>query len=328
MRTSENVRPLLCIGDMVVDIVASPLSQLPMPGESVVTDRTAIYPGGNALNTAVATRRLGDPVTMAGSVGDDAFGTLLLDQLKGYGLDVAGVRRESGTTTASTYILRVEGEDRRFISDLGVGASFTGEHVSPDLIPENGVVLVGGYLKLAAWDDDVLLDLLRLARRRNCKIVLNVCVVQNQTLDPNRCLRLLEYVDVFLPNEDEARVLTGETDPVRQARVLRQAGARLAVITRGPDGLYADDGKNAVTMEAFQVPVVDPSGCGDCFTAGLLAALRRDRDTVPMLEFGSAVGALGATALGCTSGVPAFVDVEEFLRRHHTRKSVCPSSAG
>ncbi len=316
MSELEDVRPLLCMGDMVVDVVASPLSQLPEPGESVLTDRMAIYPGGNALNTAVATHRLGDAVAMAGSVGDDAFGALLLDQLKKYGLDVRGVYREQGGTTATTFILRVEGEDRRFISALGVGASFTGEHVPADVIPENGVVLVGGYLKLAAWDDETLADLLRLARSRNSKVVLNVCIVRDSGVDPGRCLRLLEYVDVFLPNEDEARVLTGETEPVRQAQILRQAGAGLVVVTRGSKGLCAVDGKRTVVMDAFKVPVVDPSGCGDCFTAGLLAALRRGWDTVPMLEFGGAVGALGATALGCTGGVPAFADVERFLREN------------
>jgi len=53
-------------------------------------------------------------------------------------------------------------------------------------------------------------------------------------------LRLLEHVDVFVPNEDEARVLTGEAELARQAKVLREAGVSVAVITRGQEGLYAD----------------------------------------------------------------------------------------
>jgi sugar/nucleoside kinase (ribokinase family) len=262
---------------------------------------------------------------MAGSVGDDALGTLLVDQLRTHGLDVGGVRREPGGTTASTFVLRAEGEDRRFISALGVGADFSGEHVSPDLVPAGGIVLVGGYLKLANWDDAALVDLLRQARKRNSLVVLNICIIQNSPVDPNRCLELLKHVDVFVPNEDEARILTGETDLARQAQTLRRAGAKVAVITRGPEGLYADDGECTVTMEAFKVPLVDPAGCGDCFTAGLLAALRRGWDTVPMLEFGSAVGALGATALGCTNGVPSFAEVERFLREHTVSRSVYPA---
>jgi sugar/nucleoside kinase (ribokinase family) len=324
MDTSPNPRKVLCVGDLVADIFASPLARLPEPGELVLTERIAVFTGGNALNTAVALRRLGEQVAVAGSVGDDPLGQLLLDQMQAQGLDASGVRREPKGRTASTFILRVEGEDRRFVHSLGIGATFTGEHVCPDIIPDNGVVLVGGYLKLGAWDDNVLADLMRHARQRNCKVVLNVCIAEDSGVDPDRCLNLLEHVDVFVPNEEEARILTGETEPALQAKALRRAGARVVVITQGAQGLYADDGQRVVEMGIFQVPLVDPSGCGDCFTAGLVAALLRAWDTVRTLEFASAVGAIGATALGCTDGVPSFAAVECFLKENEVEISVRP----
>jgi sugar/nucleoside kinase (ribokinase family) len=321
----EEPKYVLCIGDLVADIVATPVTRLPEQGDSVVTDRIAVFPGGNALNAAVALRRMGDPVAMTGSVGDDDLGTVLLDQLRDIGLDVRGVRRESGGATPVTFIMRAEGEDRRFISALGVGADFTGEEVPHDLIPRDGIVLVGAYLKLPAWNDDALIDMLQCARERGSRVVLNVCVVRNNGVDPRRCLALLPYVDVFLPNEDEARAITGEETPALQARALRGAGARVVIITRGAKGLYAEDDTQVVTMGAYPVQVVDPSGCGDCFTAGLLAALRRGWDTVAMLKLGSAVGALGATALGCTSGVPSFGEIERFLEENTVDVSTHPS---
>lgn len=324
MDTSQNPKQVLCVGDMVADIFASPLARLPEPGELVLTERIAVFPGGNALNTAVALRRMGEQVAVAGSVGDDALGRLLLDQMQTQGLDVRGVRREPAGRTASTFIVRAEGEDRRFIHSLGVAATFSGEHVSLDLIPDNGILLVGGYLKLGAWNDDVLADLMRQARQHNCRVALNICIAQDSGVDPSRCLPLLKHVDVFVPNEDEAHILTGETEPARQAQALRRAGARVAVITRGEHGLYANDGERSVQMGVFQVPLVDPSGCGDCFTAGLIAALLRGWDTIRALEFGSAVGAIGATALGCTDGVPSFAAVERFLKENKVKISVEP----
>jgi sugar/nucleoside kinase (ribokinase family) len=217
-----------------------------------LTDEIAVYPGGNALNTAIALRRLGEPAAIAGSVGDDALGGLLLDQLQSLGLETRGVRREPQGRTATTIILRAEGEDRRFIHALGVAADFTGEHVSADILPDNGIVLVG------------------------------------------------------------------------EAQALRRAGAGTAVITRGQQGLYADDGDRTVEMSVFDVPLVDPSGCGDCFAAGLLAALGRGWDLVRVLEFASAVGALGATALGCTNGVPSFAEVGQFVKENELCVSVNP----
>jgi sugar/nucleoside kinase (ribokinase family) len=327
MAKQEKLRPVLCIGDLVLDIVSNPLSRLPGPGESMLTDKIACFPGGNALNTAVALRRMGDPVTMAGSIGDDALGKLLLEKLSDLGLDTRGVTRKPGGTTPATFIMRAAGEDRRFISTLGVGADFTGEDLAQDLIPRGGIVLIGGYLKLPAWNDDALVAFLREVRARNSRVVFNVCVVQNNGVDPRRCLRLLKYTDVFVPNEDEARTITGESTLARQAQVLRQAGARRVVITRGQQGLYAQDARQTITMDAFDVPVVDPSGCGDCFLGGLIAALRRDMDAPTMLKVGSAAGALGATALGCTSGIPSFEDIQRFVQDNSLRLSVDPGSA-
>ena len=96
MDTSENAIQVLCIGDLVADIFSSPLARLPEPGELVLSDRIAVFPGGNALNTAIALRRLGQNVAVAGSVGDDAIGRLLTEQVQMQGLDVRGVRQEPG----------------------------------------------------------------------------------------------------------------------------------------------------------------------------------------------------------------------------------------
>ena len=322
MDTSGKTKHILCVGDLCADIFASPLARLPSPGELALTDEIAVYPGGNALNTAIALRRLGESAAIAGSVGDDALGGLLLDQLRSLGLDTRGVRREPQGNTATTIILRADGEDRRFIHALGVASDFTGEHVSPDILPDNGIVLVGGYLKLGAWNDDVLADLLGRARRQDCHTVLNVCIAQDSGVDVSRAVRLLKHVDVFVPNEDEARILTGETSLAGQTQALRRAGAGTVVVTRGQQGLYADDSDQTVEMGVFDVPLVDPSGCGDCFTAGLLAALSQDWDLVRVLEFASAVGALGATALGCTNGVPSFAEVQQFVKENDLYVSV------
>ena len=322
MKNSDNMKKILCVGDLCADIFSSPFDRLPLQGELILTEEIAVYPGGNALNTAIALKRLGQSVAIAGSVGDDPFGKMLLSQLKLLGLDVQGVHREPKGQTATTFIFRIKGEDRRFIHALGVAAEFNGKHVSVDLIPENGIVLIGGYLKLSAWNDDILADFLNNACKRNCLIIFNVCIAQDSGVDPSRCLKLLEYVDVFVPNEDEARIITGQNELANQAKVLRQAGAKTVVITQGQRGLYADNGVQNVEMGVYRVSMIDPSGCGDCFTAGLVAAQTRDWDLVRILKFASAVGALGATALGCTNGVPSFAEVEKFVEENQIEVKV------
>jgi sugar/nucleoside kinase (ribokinase family) len=321
-RTPDPTPRVLCVGDMAADIFSSPLPRLPDPGELILTNQIAFFPGGNALNTAVALQRLGEPTAFFGSLGDDAFGDLLLSELGKIGLDVRGVRREPGAATPTTLIVRVEGEDRRFVHALGAGDRFTGSDIRLDRVPRDGVVLAAGYLKLRSWDDAALVQLFGQAQARGSTVVLNVCIPTHGEVDPARCLRLLPHVDVFVPNEDEARILTGESQPAEQARVLRQAGARRVIVTRGQQGLYATDGQQTIEMGVFPVEMIDPSGCGDCFTAGLIAGLLRRWEFRRTLIFASATGALGATALGCTSGVPPLATVERFVNEHTVTVSV------
>jgi sugar/nucleoside kinase (ribokinase family) len=309
----SQLKPVLCVGDLVADIVTSPVTHFPRPGESIVTDSISVTPGGNALNTAVALRRMGDQVSISGSIGDDDLGILLLQHLRDLGLDVKGVVKEKGESTASTIILRGKGEDRRYIMNLGVGATFTGQHIPLDLLPENGVVLAAGYLKLSAWDDLLLIDLLKEARKRKNTTILNVCFVQNSDVDPARVLPLLEYVDIFLPNQEEAHAITGESMIENQAKKLLSAGSKNIIITMGDKGLFTSDGNSEMHLGTYQVNVVDPSGCGDCFTAGLIAGIRRGWDLLKSLRFGSASGALGATALGCTTGIPPLKEIDKFV---------------
>jgi sugar/nucleoside kinase (ribokinase family) len=278
-----------------------------------LTNRIVILPGGNALNTAVALCRLGEAVSFWGSLGDDALGDLILMQLTKLGLDLRRVKREPAGLTPATIILRIQGEDRRFIHALGAGDRFTGEQVPWELIPENGIVVAAGYLKLRSWSDNALVEMFRETRQRQSTTVLNVCLPNHQNDIAGRCLRLLPHVDVFVLNEDEALALTGQSEVRAQARILRSAGARIVIITRGSHGLYAETGTCTFEMGAFRVPIVDPSGCGDCFTAGLVFGLLRRWELERTLQFASAVGALNATALGCTTGVPPFTEVERFL---------------
>ena len=185
---------------MAADIYSSPLSRLPGPGELILTNQIAFFPGGNALNTAVALQRLGEPTAFFGSLGDDAFGDLLLSELRKIGLDLRGVRHEPGCATPTTLIVRAEGEDRRFVHALGAGDRFTGSDVPVELIPADGIVLAAGYLKLRSWNDDALRQLLDQARARSSTTILNVCIPVEGKVDPDRIIS--EKIKVMLGIDD------------------------------------------------------------------------------------------------------------------------------
>jgi sugar/nucleoside kinase (ribokinase family) len=113
----------------------------------------------------------------------------------------------------------------------------------------------------------------------------------------------LPYVDVFLPNDDEARMLTNEDDPVRQAQVFLDGGVGTVVVTQGAEGVVVRTRDRTISAGAFDVAVVDPSGSGDAFDAGFIIGILEGWDLDRTITFASAIGASACTQRGCTPGV-------------------------
>jgi len=142
------------------------------------------------------------------SVGDDVFGQFIIDTLSRGGVGVGGVHKAEGINTASTMVINVRGEDRRFISSPGANHRFTVDHVPPAWIEQAKVLYVGGYLMLPGLENEGALEWFRSARASGTKTVLDVVYLGGEG-----CRRAVELLlpetDYFLPNEDEAAVLTG-----------------------------------------------------------------------------------------------------------------------
>jgi sugar/nucleoside kinase (ribokinase family) len=123
-------------------------------------------------------------------------------------------------------------------------------------------------------------------------------------------------VDYFFPNDEEARALTGETEPRRQAERFLAAGCGTAIITQGDRGTLLMDRERVLEASVFPVDYVDGSGAGDAFAAGFLFGLHKGWPAEETLRFASAVGASACRRLGCTTGVFTRAEAEAFLQRH------------
>jgi len=147
----------------------------------------------------------------------------------------------------------------------------------------NQVNQEGGYTGLEQWGDDELLN-------------------------------LLAQVDLFLPNEDEVRAISGVEDPELALRELSER-ARLVVVKRGPAGAMAWQDGRVWHSPGFQVEVVDTTGAGDSFNAGFLFAyVIQEQSLVEALRFANACGALSTTGYGGTAAQPTLRQVLEMLR--------------
>jgi sugar/nucleoside kinase (ribokinase family) len=237
---------VLCAGIVVADHVCNPISHVPAAGELVLTDRFLLTIGGCAANVAVDLTRMGIRASVAGRVGDDVFGRVVGDMLREQGVETSALQTSPGADTSQTMIVNVTGDDRRFIHSFGANALFTAADIPAERVARCRVLYLGGYLVLPAVQQDELANVFAAARTAGAKTVLDV-VVPGPGDHRKQLERLLPHVDVFLPNGHEAGVITGESDPLRQAEAFRRLGAATVVITMGSDGCVLVQ-RNTITV--------------------------------------------------------------------------------
>jgi sugar/nucleoside kinase (ribokinase family) len=284
----------------------------------VLADQLLLTIGGCAANVAVDLGKLGISAAVVGRVGDDVFGRVVTDMLRQRQLDVSSIQVTPGVDTSQTMIVNVAGEDRRFIHTFGANAEFRAADIPADRAAQCKVLYLGGYLLMAKVDAWELAAVFAAARQAGAKTVLDVVTPGPGDYLP-RLEPLLPHVDVFLPNDHEAELITGEKDPLRQAELFHRLGGNTAIITRGDRGAVLVNRRVRLRAEAYKVPFVDGSGGGDAFAAGYMAGLLRGLDDAECLRRGSAVGASCVRAIGTTTSVFTRAECEAFLRDNPLR---------
>jgi sugar/nucleoside kinase (ribokinase family) len=308
---------VVCAGILVADLFVPPLDRLPGAGELVATEDFLIQPGGCAANTAIALAKLGVSVSVSGKVGNDSFGDAVAHELQANGVQTGALRRSSSYNTSKTVILPVVGEDRRYIHTIGANADFMVDDIDLALAEQAQVFALGGYFVLPKLESLRLIELLAGLRKRGVRTVLDIIVptsTHHPTLDNLR--PILPHIDVFMPNSVEATMLTGETDPEKQAELFLQAGCAIAIITRGRDGALLMSTQKTLEAPAVPVEVVDVSGAGDAFAAGFIVGLLEQWTPEDALRFASVIGASACTKLGCTGGVFTRKEAETYVQTH------------
>ncbi|HEV2969212.1 MAG TPA: carbohydrate kinase family protein [Pirellulales bacterium] len=321
-RGEANSRPpisVLSAGILVVDHLSAPIARLPRAGELVLCDRLPLAIGGCAANVAIDLARVGVRVGVVGCVGRDPFGQFLIDRLAADGIETSDVRMLEGIDTSGTLIINVAGEDRRFIHSAGANAVTQASHIPPERVRQAKVFYVGGYLLMPALErPGALVELFRRARAVGVKTVLDVVVPGPGDHWP-KLEALLAETDVFLPNEDEAALITALADPLDQAARFRDAGAGTVVITQGERGTLLVSNDRRVRAGAYPTEFVGGTGAGDAFDAGYVAGLLAGEDTIGCLKWGAALGASCVRSISATESVLTREEAVAFMREHELR---------
>lgn len=307
----------LCAGIIVADSVCQPIARMPRPGTLARTERVEFSIGGCAANVAVDMAHLGLKIGISGRVGDDVFGREVRDRLETAAVDCTGLVLSETAPTSSTFVLNVQGEDRRFIHCVGANAEYDGMQLSEQQIAASRVLYVGGFGLLEAMTPERVIRMFRLAREAGTTTILDVVLPDDGRHLLGWIQQVLPWTDYFFPNNDEsAQLLDGESDPLLQARAFRESGARSVVITCGSQGAFLSSPTHQLKSGVYPVEPVDATGTGDAFVSGFVLGMLSGATPESCLQMGTAMGASCVRCMGATTGVFNADELQQFVRSH------------
>jgi sugar/nucleoside kinase (ribokinase family) len=285
------------LGAHVLDVHAKYVESIPEGQGGALIEEIRISPAGAAGGTAITLSKLGGRVVSVGAVGSDDLGDVLVSMLGKLGVETDRLARKEGVqTSASVLPIRPNG-DRPALHVIGANGSFTRDDVPWEVIEQADTLHLGG----PEFMHELAPEILSFCREHGVRTSADVLADGwPELLD--MIAPALEQADWFLPNEDQALKLTGTDDVESAARALLARGIGACAITCGADGSVIVTGDGVERVPAFQIEVVDTTGCGDAFSAGFLRGLSLGREPAHAARLGSACASLVAQGLGSDAG--------------------------
>lgn len=300
------------VGSLNVDLV-SRAPRYPQKGETLIGDAFDIFTGGKGFNQATAAARLGADVTLIGSVGTDVFGDTLLAAIEAEHMHGRIKRRDVGTGVA-TIVVEPSGENSIIVvprANMTLTPADIEEAAAP--IAEADVLLLQLETPIAASERAAAI-----AKTNRTTVLLNPAPAQPL---PDS---FLAHVDIIIPNQSEAALLTGmpvdtEKEAISAAHCLRSRRIHpetaVVVLTLGAQGALLLTAEMSEALPALPVEVIDTTGAGDAF-CGVLATQLAQGETLPeAVRFANAAGAAAVTTLGATPAMPTREKIEAVIAR-------------
>lgn len=295
---------LVGIGNAIVDVVASAgddfLSRHDMPkGAMRLIDAEAaerLYAampageessGGSNANTCAVAAALGARVAYLGKVADDPLGAVFRHEITSIGVHFPSAPLTGGAPTARCLILVTPDGQRTMNTFLGAAVAFSEDDVDAGLIGRSSMLYLEGYLFDPAAAQEAFRRAAAAARAGGCKVALSLsdpfCVDRHRAAFRDL---VRGGVDILFANEAEVTSLY-QVNSFAEAVEAARGDVELAALTRSEDGSVLVRGKETVRINAEPTRVVDTTGAGDAYAAGVLAGLTAGRSLAECGRLGS-----------------------------------------
>jgi len=281
------MKKVLCIAECCCDVIFGDLDRIPALGQEEYSRYFAVKAGGGA-NTAMGLARLGVPTRFLTRLGNDLMGRLVLDCLVESGLDIESFTPEEGVQTPVSAVMSTK-KDRCFVSFMGSGGAFiTTDRLEKEIAACDHVHTYIGYC--------LAYPIVRLCQKYGKTLSLDTSWTEHEK--PGKLEPVLSYASLFTPNDKEAMQITGAKTPQAALEILADICPG-TVVTIGEKGSIAMISGKIHHQDCISYgPVLDSTGAGDMFCAGLIYGYCRGLALEKCMEIASHTSGLCVTYYG------------------------------
>ncbi len=299
------------VGELNLDLILYGLPEQLDPERELLASGLALTLGSSSAIFAHNLAVLGSHAGFISRIGDDSLGRIALERLAEGGVDVSRVRRVSGPTTTGLTVILPRPRFRNILTYPGTMFEMCFEDLDLQYLTSARHFHLSSFFLHRALRPRIP-ELFRRMKEAGLTTSLdtNDDPEDRWGEDLNEALR---HVDVFLPNEREARKIA-RTEDMREAVERLAKQVRVLVVKLGPQGALARRGKEEVTAPPVAVEAIDPVGAGDSFDAGFLHQFVRGADLSTCLAYGNLAGAFSTTRPGGTEAFRDRVHFQKFSR--------------
>lgn len=294
---------IIVIGSANADYVIH-TDKMPMLGETLVGHSFQVNAGGKGLNQAIAVAKMGGDVSFIGCVGEDSGGEMLLGELRENGVAFDGIKSADASTGSA--IIAVVNGDNFIIINPGANAMLTPKAIEKyaDVIQECEYCVMQLEIPIES-----VMKVCEIAKRSGTKIVLNPAPYKKLPEE------LFSYVDYLIPNEYEAKDITGiypDTEESCKNALLKLLGmgVKTAIITLGERGCVYNDDDNIIFSPAVKATAVDTTSAGDTFVGAVVSKLSKGETLNKAIAFAAKASAITVSREGASKSIPLANEIE------------------
>lgn len=315
MRGRASVASVAIIGEINLDFIILGAPRLPNLGEELIVDDMLLTLGSSSAIAACQLAKLGDEVVYISKLGDDEFGRRALEFLQERTVSTEHVTILPGRSSGLTVSISV-GDERAMLTQLGTIQEMRWEDVNWDLVRRCQHLHISSYYLQRNLQPDIP-RIFRQAKELGLTTSLDTGYPSDGEAAGHPA-EAFPYLDVFLPNEVEATLLSGRPTPESALEAL-SGQIPVVAVKLGGDGAVARRGSETVRHSTFAVDVVDTTGAGDCFNGGFLHAHLAGDSLEGCLDLGLACGAMSIRAPGGATSQADLKEAREFIRTAQRR---------